>query len=300
MGLKKHKYGIEPLWSSLEWKPLRYLIKGDHQGAIDGRSKCKRPTDGRGIAEFDGQSALTYWRGEFLVYARANPRERGYRAVQVCRGELKKFKPFQPCKFTGVPDASDIYFLHPYVIPGDRNIAVIMSLVWLDDHASAPGIYLALSNDGVNFQRPELLHSCKAHGRRAYDLPIQGNVSFTKSGIGLYVHQNVPCRMDNKDHSRPEKLVRVNIALEPHICALWSPYLDKKQTPVALEDQPSGAEERMKVTEEKKDSCNAGTVHAGPLPLDIIEPRLELELSEADNLMAVENATPEERTGALV
>ena len=109
MGLKKHKYGIEPLWSSLEWKPLRYLIKGDHQGAIDGRSKCKRPTDGRGIAEFDGQSALTYWRGEFLVYARANPRERGYRAVQVCRGELKKFKPFQPCKFTGVPDASDIY-----------------------------------------------------------------------------------------------------------------------------------------------------------------------------------------------
>ena len=32
----------------------------------------------------------------------------------------------------------------------------------------------------------------------------------------------------------------------------------------------------------------------------ILEPSLELELSEADNRMAVENATPEERTGALV
>ena len=110
--------------------------------------------------------------------------------------------------------------------------------------------------------------------------------------------------MDKKDRSRPEKLVRVHKALEPHICALWSPYIDKTQTPEALEDQPSGAEERMKVTLlarlEKNDSCNAATLHAGPLSLDMIEPRLELELSEADNLMAVENVTAEERTGALV
>ena len=223
MGLKRHKHKPCKMWSSVEWTVLQSLIKGDHPGAIEGRSKCKRKKDGRGIAEFDGQSALTYWGGEFLLYARANPQERGYRAVQVCRGELKKFKPFQPCKFTGVPDASDIYFLHPYVIPGDGYIAVIMSMVWADGHPSDPGIYLALSKDGVKFERPELLHSCKAHARRAYDLPIQGNVSFTKSGIELFVHQNVPCRMSERDlKSHPEKLVRVTKALEPHICALWT------------------------------------------------------------------------------
>ena len=223
MGLKKHTFGNLPVWSSVEWKFLRRLIKGDHPGAIEGRSKCKRPTDGRGIAEFDGQSALTYWRGEYFVYARANPRESGYRAVQVCRGQLDSFGAFQLCQFKGVPAASDIYFLHPYVIPGDGYIAVIMSMVWADGHPSDPGIYLALSKDGVKFERPELLHSCKAHARRAYDLPIQGNVSFTKSGIELFVHQNVPCRMPAKDaKSHPEKLVRVTKALEPHICALWS------------------------------------------------------------------------------
>ena len=225
MGLKRHKHKPCETWSSVEWTVLQRLIKGDHPGAVEGRSKCIRSTDGRGIAEFDGQSALTYWRGEFLVYARANPRERGYRAVQVCRGQLNSFKPFQLCQFTDVPAASDIYFLHPYVLPGGKCIAVIMSLVWPDGDGSPPkedGIYLALSKDGVNFHRPELLHSCKSHGRRAYDLPIQGNVSFTESGIELLVHQNVHCRMDSKDWQRPEKLVRVRKALEPYICALWS------------------------------------------------------------------------------
>ena len=119
MGLKKHGYKTG-IWSALEWKRLHCLLKGDHAGAVEGRSKCKRKSDNLGIAEFDGQSALTYFQGQFLVYARANPKESGFRTVQVCSGPLDALSPFQLCIFTGVPDASDIYFLHPYVVPGDK------------------------------------------------------------------------------------------------------------------------------------------------------------------------------------
>ena len=85
-------------------------------------------------------------------------------------------------------------------VPGDECIAVVMSLVWPEDDRSPPGIYLALSKDGVLFQRPELLHKCKSHQPRAYDLPIQGNVAFLERSIEFYVHQNVHGRMNPKDY----------------------------------------------------------------------------------------------------
>ena len=108
------------VWSAIAWKMLHCLLKGDHAGAVEGRSKCIRKSDNLGIAEFDGQSALTYFQGQFFVYARANPKESGYRTVQVCHGPLDALSPFQLCRFIGVPDESDIYFLHPYVVPGDE------------------------------------------------------------------------------------------------------------------------------------------------------------------------------------
>ena len=129
MGLTKHHYKTG-IWFELQWKRLYCLLKGDHAGAVEGRSKCKRKSDDLGIAEFDGQSALTYFDGQFFVYARANPQESGYRTVQVCHGPLDALSPFELCNFRGVPDASDIYFLHPYVVPGGRWLVAIMSLVW--------------------------------------------------------------------------------------------------------------------------------------------------------------------------
>ena len=88
MGLSKHRYksgGPGNLWSALAWTRLVPLLKGDHAGIVEGRSKCKRQLDNLGIAEFDGQSALTYFQEQFFVYARANPKESGYRTVQVCQ-----------------------------------------------------------------------------------------------------------------------------------------------------------------------------------------------------------------------
>ena len=113
-------WNSDNVWSAIAWKRLHCLLKGDHAGAVEGRSKCIRKSDNRGIAEFDGQSALTYFQEQFFVYARANPEESGYRTVQVCHGPLDELSPFQLCIFKGVPIESDIYFLHPYVVPGDK------------------------------------------------------------------------------------------------------------------------------------------------------------------------------------
>ena len=42
-GLLKHKYGPNSgLWSSCEWTPLLTVLRGDHQGGVEGRSQCKR------------------------------------------------------------------------------------------------------------------------------------------------------------------------------------------------------------------------------------------------------------------
>ena len=103
-----------------------------------------------------------------------------------------------------------------------------MSLVWpegtfrKDPLTNAPGIYLAASKDGFKFQAPVLLHHCESHGRRAYDLPVQGKVGFEATGISFYVHRNVPGRMSPKDKDRKEELVKMTKEVPPYISKLWN------------------------------------------------------------------------------
>ena len=80
-----------------------------------------------------------------------------------------------------------------------------------------PGIYFAASKDGVSFHEPVLLHKCESYNGRAYDLPVQGCVSFKEGGIEFYVHQNVRCRMAQKDRQRKEELVKIFKKLPSYI-----------------------------------------------------------------------------------
>ena len=128
-------YGLKPLtqswqnWSTLEFQKIKRFLKGDHPGQIEGRSKCTQ--HGVGFSEFDGQSALAWWNGEYWLYARSNPKESGHRSVQVCHGKtLETLGAFQMCTFTGVASGIagyDIYFLHPYVLPNKKGMMALMS-----------------------------------------------------------------------------------------------------------------------------------------------------------------------------
>ena len=166
---------------------------------------------------------MCWFEGQFLVYARANPREAEYRTVQAMTIKLasNEKSPFTKCTFASVPDDSDIYFLHPYVVPSGRWVLAIMSLVWPEGTFQAPGIYLAASKDGFQFEKPVLLHHCESHARHTYDLPVQGRVEFTETGISFYVHRNVPCRMSQKDSGRKEELVQMQKEVPSYIRELW-------------------------------------------------------------------------------
>ena len=61
------------------------------------------------------------------------------------------------------------------------------------------------------------VYRCTKH----YDLPVQGNVSFTERGIEFYVHRNFPCRMAQKDLHRKEELVKMCKELPSYISKLW-------------------------------------------------------------------------------
>ena len=188
-GLRKSRWAQSELWSAVEWHEITKLVRGDHEGQVEGRKKCIRKADNVGISEFDGQSAMTYWRGEFYIYARSNPNYfGGHRSVQVCRGALDSFGPFQMCEFEGVPAGSDIYFMHPYVLPSGQGIFAMLSYVIAPGHdlnKTPAGIYCAVSGDGIHFKTPLLLHDCDSYERRAYDLPVQGGLQFLPYGIGF-------------------------------------------------------------------------------------------------------------------
>jgi len=206
----------------LEWLHKKILIKGDHPGQTEGRSKCGTKFGlPHGISEFDGQSAMTWYKNEFWVYTRANPKERGYRSVQVCHGSLSNFGDFEMCRFEDMPDAADVYFLHPYVIPGGKCIFSLLSYVDAPGGLQRAGVYCAVSDNGVNFRKPILVHECDDYERRAIDLPVQGDVEFTETGISFYVHRNVPCRMSPKDH-RKEAIVHVQVPIPKYVRQLWS------------------------------------------------------------------------------
>ena len=200
---------------------LRTLVTGDHPGRTEARTQCTRKSDGVRISEFNGQSAVTYFRGEFYIYTRANPAAAGWRSVQVCRGNLNKFGPFELVSFEGVPGGSDIYFLHPYVFPNKNGIFAMLSFVGAPGHMQTmpAGIFCAVSGNGVHFKQPFLLHECESWQRRAYDIPAQG-IEFLDTGIEYLVHKNVPCRMSPTHHDRKEGVVSVHHPLPKYMRGL--------------------------------------------------------------------------------
>jgi hypothetical protein len=197
------------------WQAVMKLVDGHHPGCIDNRSKCK------GVAEFDGQSSLTYFQGKYYLYARANPKEAGWRSVQVCFSEdLHNWGPFAYVPFQHVAQNSDIYFVNAYCPPPGRAIVVIFPMALPAELEGEGGIYRALSFDGLTFHEPFALLKCKVYKRRTYDLPVNGSVSFDPEGITFCVHKNVPCRMPTS-LKLAESLERIYCKVPPHYC-LWS------------------------------------------------------------------------------
>jgi hypothetical protein len=169
-------------WAAFHFELVRRVVKGDHAGQTGGREACRRRDD-VGISEFDGQAAMTHWKGEYWLYAHSSPKEAGCRSVQVCHGEsLDTLGASQMCTFEGLADSYDAYFLHPHILPNGRGLVSLISPVPADSDTkfveTSAGVYRAVTNDGVNWLQPYAVHLCPEYLRRAYDVPIAGSLRY--------------------------------------------------------------------------------------------------------------------------
>lgn len=129
---------------------------------IDGSQKTcyeKRPLGfGSMACEFDGKLSVVRWRGQLLLYARANmDRETGARHVQVARSadDGRTWAAFELIRFEGgageIKRENNIYYLNAQAINGNL---VATFPAYLD---GSPGVWLAASDDGVLWSRPTRL-----------------------------------------------------------------------------------------------------------------------------------------------
>ena len=177
------------------------------------------------ISEFDGQSALTYFKGKFFLFARSNPKKAGYRSVQACSGKhIEDFGPFQLCHFGGLNYGYDMYFLHPYSLP--HAIFSLIALVPAESQKNdewPSGIYITASTDGRTFIKPYLVHRCEDFERRTYDLPVNGKflLDHPEEGhMSFTIHANVSCRLP-KNSKLKEDIHCVSCEMPLHFCNLW-------------------------------------------------------------------------------
>lgn len=157
-------FGISHSGTQLRATRCKFLVDGAHEGVIERRAKCM------GFGEFDGQSALIYHAGAFVLFTRANACVGGgYRGVQFAQSKtLDRFGRFSLIVFPAVPANANIYFAHPFVVDGE--LMLIMPISFEEPEVERSGIYVARSvsrDDGaLAFHEPRcLIRSATCAGR---------------------------------------------------------------------------------------------------------------------------------------
>ena len=172
----------------------KHLVDGNHKGCLELRSKFK------GVGEFDGQPALTFFKDQWFLYARANCHaDKGCRQVQACHGEsLELMSEFKYVSFSGVPIDADIYFVHVYRTNHGTLAAVFpMAEAAKSGRPTLGGIYIAESDNGMDFGPPVPLYRSPVFLRRTFHVPVSfPNISLQKgSSFTLPLHLDVTSRM---------------------------------------------------------------------------------------------------------
>lgn len=151
----------------------------------------------------DGKFSVVKFKGQWLIFARANLLSSGGRSVQVMRSAgpdpRGPFGPFEQLQWQGFellrPLAANIYFAAVRAHPTDAGLLLGLFPVNTGQPNTPNGnrgghIALALSCDGVRWSalRP-LVRGPGGHGR-TYDHPVSGFVYF-RSALHLYVQHDV-------------------------------------------------------------------------------------------------------------
>jgi hypothetical protein len=189
-------------WSSQQQRAATHLVDGMHSSCVE----CRRTN--RGLCEFDGKFSVVYFRGRYMLYARANTNQkRGGRFVQVTRSAADNptgdWGPFQMLQIAGytAADQKNIYFAAINRNPFDPRTLIglfpVASSVWQRANGSVPRkepygfIGMSLSCDGVHWGPLISVLTSAQKYNRTRDQPVDGLIVF-KDHLFVLVHQKVP------------------------------------------------------------------------------------------------------------
>lgn len=194
--------------SSGRWNAQRckLLVAGDHPGVTELRPKCG------GYGEFDGQSALVFFGSSFRLFTRANACvDGGYRCVQLAQSrDLVTFSPFRLATFPTIPANANIYFAHPYVLPG--ALYILMPISFEPPDVQRSGIYVAVASltgdDDLIFGEPVRVFHSDTCANRTFDVNAAGAMISADGNMLLLLHRWVRSRMQKElwDVAPPECL----------------------------------------------------------------------------------------------
>ena len=199
--------------AQLRWSPPRLVASGDPRisGCIEERTLwpqegcspevCPRPALGF-FCEFDGKLSLARFRGQRLLFARANPwrnwpepNAAGGRHVEVAMqprgaGPAAPFGRFVPLQFANfsLSRGNNIYF---FVVRPLRRVLIALYPAVLG--ALGGGLFCSTSTDGVQWTRPlRLVDSPVSNGVRVSDWPVDMQHSARGSGLlSIVLHHRV-------------------------------------------------------------------------------------------------------------
>lgn len=193
-----------------QWHHKRLLLNGLHPGCVERRDVHSRRDFSTylyegGVCEFDGRLALVPFRGELLLYARANLAASGRRHVQLTRAReahvmrgsaeggsssaASPWSPFETVSLEGYDETGDVYFWGAQVNPvHNGSLIAVFPLV----HRLRACIAIAASLDGIHWSRATPLLGCRLYGERTIDQPASPSMIRRGGEVWFYVQEEVP------------------------------------------------------------------------------------------------------------
>ena len=180
----------------------RWLLNGSHPGCVERRVEVEGKwlypgyDAGSRACGFDGRLSLVYHRGQWLLFARANPAIRGHRSVQVSKSIGAQLTPggwgpFRQIHLRGYPHDADIYF---FLVQANPAVAGTLLATFPLYHTRTGCVAIACSHDGVHWSPPLPLIRCPVIDRlggRTLCHPTNLVPRGGKESL-LYVHVSVP------------------------------------------------------------------------------------------------------------
>ena len=165
----------------VRWSQSAVVLTGRAGGCREERPYCRR------VCEFDGKLSVVEFRGQLLLFARANLRHTGGRHVQMAAratggGAWSGFETLQIAGVQAGRVAANVYFFAVHVV-GDALLALMPAV--LDDTG---GVYASWSLDGKRWTRPLLLiRSEVAIGWRTAEQPVEGAMVVQRCPRGAHL-----------------------------------------------------------------------------------------------------------------